>query len=335
MNDSVEPTAAGRGAQRRRDLRERKLRDEVRRWLAHPGVLVFAGVLLLAAAGWGLLIRAVNRLPAEKATIDGLEMQVVASWVADEMEHPKNYQQPASMMPDLPTQGKERVTLHMAVQNRSDRARELHSEELELVPEIGEDLAPLGAVVDAARLEPRQTLNTEVHFDVDTTRPHGKLLARWRRGHRSAYFAVPDPPEHYHLRPRGGDVALPADAKVLLPIGDRDRGGELYSGTYGCSACHGDPRVLDSNNIGPHLGNIGIVAGQRIPGKPAAQYIYESLLEPDAFIAPDCKGGQPCERPSAMPDYSRLVNLQDAADLLTYLLDQRAAVGPAKATTSR
>ena len=48
-----------------------------------------------------------------------------------------------------------------------------------------------------------------------------------------------------------------------------------------------------------------------------------SIIEPGAFIAPECKGGVPCDEPTAMPEYASLVNLQDAADLLGYLLELR------------
>ena len=54
---------------------------------------------------------------------------------------------------------------------------------------------------------------------------------------------------------------------------------------------------------------------------PAPQYIYESIVEPAAFIAPECKGGLPCVTPTAMPEYASLMDLQDAADLLGYLLE--------------
>ncbi len=87
-------------------------------------------------------------------------------------------------------------------------------------------------------------------------------------------------------------------------------------------ACHGDPGVPGSNNVGPHLGTIGATAGTRIEGLPAAQYIYESILEPSAFIAPECKDGQPCQEPTAMPEYASLVTLEHVADLVTYLLEQ-------------
>jgi mono/diheme cytochrome c family protein len=339
-SESSASSDIGRGARRRRSLHDRRLRGEARRWLAQPGILIFLGVVVLASVGWGLLLQAAHRLPVKEATLDGLDLHVEqATWIEDQMEHSQNFPKPASMTPDMPGPGMQRMTLHMAFRNRSKELKEFRGEEFYLVPEIGEDVPPMGAVVGEAQLEPGQTLNTALHFDVDTTKPHGKILMRWQRGHKTAYFAIPEAPEHFHLRPRGGE-ALPTDARLLLPIADAGRGARLYDEVYGCSACHGDPHVPESNNIGPHLGSIGLVADHRVQSEPAAQYIYESILNPDAFIAPECKGGAPCQKPSAMPEYSTLINLQDAADLLAYLLEQKtpepaAAAAPAASRAGR
>lgn len=325
MSNPAESEVGGRGAKRRQTLREQKMLDEALRWWRKPGVLIFLGALGLAAAGWGILVQAARRLPVQEANIDGLNVRLEdARWIADQMEHGENFSKPAAMMPDMPSFGSQRVTVYLALENRSDELREYRGEEFYLVPEIGEKLPPFGAVVGTATLEPGQTINTGINFDIDTRQPHGRLVVEWRHGNRSVYFPVPLPPEHYHLRPRAGED-LPPDARLLLPIGKAERGGRLYAGTYGCSACHGDPKVPDSNNIGPHLGRIGAEASDRVKDLRAEQYIYESIMEPDAFIAPECKGGVPCEAPTAMPEYSSLVTVQDAADLLAYLLEQKGS----------
>lgn len=117
-------------------------------------------------------------------------------------------------------------------------------------------------------------------------------------------------------------MALPPDARLLLPIGKPARGEGLYMGVYGCVACHGNPQVAGTAVVGPHLGGIGLAGATRIEGKTAAQYIYESILEPGGFIAPECQNGQPCAEPTAMPEYASLLTLQDVADVLAYLLAQ-------------
>ena len=311
----------GRGAAKRHAAREQKERSEALRWLRKPGVLVFGGALILAAAGWTLLVNAARRVPVREATIEGMHVRFdEARWVLDQMDHGENFRQPAAMMPDMPPLGSQRVTAYMALENRAGELREYRGEEFFLVPEIGEEVLPFGAVIGNASLEPGQTLNTAISFDLDTSKPHGRLHVEWRRDGKTAYFPVPEPAEHFHLRPRGGQD-LPPDARLLLPIGKANRGARLYAGTYGCGACHGDPEVPDSNNIGPHLGRIGALAGDRVKDLSAEQYLYESIVAPGAFIAPECKGGVPCDEPTAMPEYSSLVTVQDAADLLAYLLE--------------
>ena len=314
--------ATGRGAELRRALRRRKERRESLRWWTQPGVLIFLSAVGLAAVGWGMVIQASRRIPVEEVTLDGLNLHLEeARWILDQMDHGENFQKPSVMMPDMPEWGKQRVTLDLAFQNRTAETRIYDGSEFFLVPEIGEEVSPIGAQVGRAQVGPGQSLNTAIHFDFDTRLPHGKLRVEWRRGADSAFFAVPEPAEHYHLRPRGGEVALPPDARLLLPIGKPERGAGLYRSVYGCIACHGDPAIPESNNVGPHLGGIAAAAGGRIEGVAAPQYLYESIVEPGAFIAPECKGGAPCSEPTAMPEYASLVDLQDAADLLTYLLE--------------
>ena len=324
MSAPADSPAAGRGAEKRRALRESRARGEALRWWTRPGVVIFLGAVALTGAGWALLVHSVRRLPVEAASLDGLDVRLdEARWILDQMEHGDNFQQPAAMMPDLPVAGAQRVTAFLALGNRTKEVREFRGEEFFLVPEIGEELPPIGAVLGEAKIAPGQTLNTALHFDLDTRKPYGRLLMRWRRGSRTAYFPIPEPAEHFHLRPRKDEVPLPADARLLVPVGNPDRGEDLYARVYGCGACHGDPKILGSNNLGPHLGAIGRVGGGRVRGLEASQYIYQSILDPNAFIAPDCKGN-PCDTPSAMPDYSTLVNLQDAADLLSYLVGLEA-----------
>jgi mono/diheme cytochrome c family protein len=101
--------------------------------------------------------------------------------------------------------------------------------------------------------------------------------------------------------------------------GDVAAGAALYTG-LGCNACHGDIEQPGTNAVGPHLGQIGSVGAARVQGQTAAQYIYESILYPDAHIAPQCPNG-PCTAPSGMPSFSGRVNQQEMADLLMFLLD--------------
>ena len=106
--------------------------------------------------------------------------------------------------------------------------------------------------------------------------------------------------------------------------GDPENGAALYV-SYGCSGCHGKVDESGSNTTGPWLGDIVEVGATRVEGQTAAQYLYTSILDPNAFIAPDCPNG-PCIDPSAMlKDFGSRMSTntpQDMADMLAYLLGE-------------
>ncbi len=307
---------------RRRERREFHRRREALAWWRQPGVLVFVGALVLALAGTTLVLRQGQRIPTDGGTVDGLHMELVqARWILDQMDHGENFQKPSVMMPDMPDWGSQRVTLDLALENRSAVAQSFDGGEFVLVPQFGEEVPPMGANVGRADLQPGQSFNTALHFDFDTRVPHGRLQVEWRRHGQAIYLPIPAPAEHYHLRPKGGELSLPPDVRVLLPLGKADRGERLYAG-IGCGACHGDLSTVGSNNVGPHLSGIATAGNDRIEGVPAAQYIYESIIAPNDHIAPECRDGLPCSNPTAMPEYASLMTPRDVADLVTFLMEQ-------------
>lgn len=106
-----------------------------------------------------------------------------------------------------------------------------------------------------------------------------------------------------------------------LPEGDPENGEELYNVTYGCMACHGDITVEGSNAVGPWHGNLAEIAETRIDGYTGADYTYESVLLPSAFIVADCPTG-PCAGPvSIMPaTFGDQMTPQEMADILAFML---------------
>jgi mono/diheme cytochrome c family protein len=120
--------------------------------------------------------------------------------------------------------------------------------------------------------------------------------------------------------PPAEEAAWPTEV-TELPEGDPANGAALYSSTYPCSTCHGDPAVPDSNPIGPWLGNIAVEGATRIEGQSAEQYIYESILYVDNFIAPVCPNDLPCVDPSQMQNtFAGTMSEQDIADIIAYLM---------------
>jgi mono/diheme cytochrome c family protein len=111
------------------------------------------------------------------------------------------------------------------------------------------------------------------------------------------------------------------DNVTELPEGDPANGESLYSGTYACASCHGDPTVEGSNIVGPWLGNIAVDGATRVEGQSADEYIYHSVLDVNAFISPICANDAPCAEPSQMrADFANVMSQQDLADIIAYLM---------------
>lgn len=118
-------------------------------------------------------------------------------------------------------------------------------------------------------------------------------------------------------------VPVPWPATVAeLPVGNPAAGDTAFNLTYGCYACHGNPTQQGSNAVGPWAGEFKNVGPTRVEGYTAADYLYESILLPSAYIAPECPSGPCAGPPSGMPNnFGQRLSLQDMADILSYLLE--------------
>jgi len=104
-----------------------------------------------------------------------------------------------------------------------------------------------------------------------------------------------------------------------LQAGDAAAGKDAFQANA-CFACHGQPDGSAPAVVGPDLSNIANDAATRIAGVAAEQYIYESILDPNAFIAPNCPNG-PCNEPSQMRlDFGTVLSEQNMADLIAYYM---------------
>jgi heme/copper-type cytochrome/quinol oxidase subunit 4/cytochrome c2 len=87
--------------------------------------------------------------------------------------------------------------------------------------------------------------------------------------------------------------ANPADLAPAVPAGSATAGASpgqnLFVGTAACASCHTIQGVAQGV-LGPELSKIASVAGSRIPGYSAEEYIRESILEPDAYTAGTADG---------------------------------------------
>ena len=91
------------------------------------------------------------------------------------------------------------------------------------------------------------------------------------------------------------------------------RGRQVYR-ELGCGRCH---QIASSGErIGPDLTRIGAVAEARRPGRTAAEYLRESLLDPGAYVVPGFVDSMPRGLTVGLSG-------DDREALLTYLLALR------------
>ena len=111
--------------------------------------------------------------------------------------------------------------------------------------------------------------------------------------------------------------------------GDASRGATLFA-TRPCASCHDVTRPWPGGEICPNLGNIAteaarIVRSRQYRGKArtAAQYIRESIVDPNAYIVPGA-GYRMADGQSVMPkDFGTTLSAGEIDDLVAFLLTRR------------
>lgn len=102
-----------------------------------------------------------------------------------------------------------------------------------------------------------------------------------------------------------------------LPGGDPERGRQLFfeqvpGKNTGCRLCHSlNP---GERRVGPSLAGIATRAETRVPGMSAREYLYQSIVEPDAYVVPGYPAGV------MPPNYRELLTEEDIQDLVAFLL---------------
>jgi len=99
-----------------------------------------------------------------------------------------------------------------------------------------------------------------------------------------------------------------------LPAGDAVRGAALFTqsinGAPACASCHS----LDGSIVvGPSLQGVAAVAGTRVAGQSAGEYLYESIVSPAAYIVSGYNNVM-------YSQYRQAFSPQQLADLVAYLL---------------
>lgn len=237
-------------------------------------------------------------------------------WVDQQMDHGSTIPMPPSMTPDLPQEGEHRLVVELQVHNKSEEHQIFSASDFVLESSGGKYWTATSVTSDI-QLLPGQFVVKFVSFDVPSPPLADELRLAWHKGQSKMLMqVVSHPPDHALAEGPDTPINWPRDAEAL-PSGDFGRGKVIY--TAKCWGCHGHPENPGTNTVGPHLGKIAEWGSRRIAGLTSKAYAYQSILFPNAFIAPKCKLG-PCPKPSQMPDYRSLLNKQQMSDLLSYLL---------------
>lgn len=97
---------------------------------------------------------------------------------------------------------------------------------------------------------------------------------------------------------------------AALPAGNADSGVKLFT-AQGCSGCHGLQK--DQRLVGPSFYDLWNTAATRVAGEGAKEYIYHSIVNPNAHVVESYQSG-------LMPaTYAKTLSEQDVADLLAYI----------------
>lgn len=113
------------------------------------------------------------------------------------------------------------------------------------------------------------------------------------------------------LTPEEIAAGLPPEIATTLAQADPDRGQKLTVDS-GCTACHSLEK--DVRLVGPSWYNVGDHAVTRVEGESPALYLYNSIVDPNAFVIE----GYPA---NVMPSTFRdALSDQDIADIIAYLL---------------
>jgi cytochrome c oxidase subunit 2 len=96
----------------------------------------------------------------------------------------------------------------------------------------------------------------------------------------------------------------------------RQSPGELLFLSKGCTGCHSIQGVATTGQVGPDLTSVGRVAGARVEGLSAAEYLAQSLAEPQAFIVP----GYEVTTAGSMPDFN--LTEDEISALVDFLLEE-------------
>jgi hypothetical protein len=184
-------------------------------------------------------------------------------------------------------------------------------------PEPHPDFSPCDAelrIEPIVELEPTPTATAELTGTVET--PTTGIAS-----------ATPTQTVEPTASPTATSVAEISAAPTSTPQPIAGETAEEIARISGCDNCHLIGDIGEAGKVGPDLSSIGILASQRVPGESAADYLHTSIVDPEAYLAPDCPNG-PCLAGIMPGDYARRLTAGQIEMLVDFLLEQKATSGP-------
>jgi len=117
--------------------------------------------------------------------------------------------------------------------------------------------------------------------------------------------------------PSGEDAAADEEEEVQ-EIKVAENAVEALS-KFECATCHVHPKIEDGGEVGPDLTNIAKTAGKMKKGMSARQYVVESIINPNAFIA-DKENFEPDMMPA---DFGRRMTVVELDMIVNALLGRK------------
>ena len=118
----------------------------------------------------------------------------------------------------------------------------------------------------------------------------------------------------------GAQTAVPEPIATPRPI-DGQTAEEIMLNA-GCGNCHKIGSLGEAHKVGPDLTYIGLTAPDRVPGMSGEEYILQSILDPNAYLAPECPNTS-C-LPNIMPqNFHMRLTTEQLEMLVDYLMGQQ------------
>ena len=141
----------------------------------------------------------------------------------------------------------------------------------------------------------------------------------------------PDPEDIATLEPTPDALftptPVPTPAPTATPRPLEGETAEEILRNAGCTSCHKIGELGESHKVGPDLSGIGLIAQQRVSGLSAAEYLRQSIVDPNAFVPTECPNGA-C-MPNIMPrDYEIRLSTEQIGTVVAHLLTMKTIAEP-------